>query len=216
MKLIPILLALMISSFSFSQDDTQARSILDKVANQYKSYNGAALLFTFDLDNQQEDIQESINGKAWTKENAYKVNLMGVETYFDGTTKWSYMVDAEEVNITTPEAGDKNEFNPSQLFTEYQEGYRLIFVKEIFEKNRALQVIDLLPIPSKVKESEFSRIKVKVDKDKQEIYQIIRYGKDGNNYTITILKMVKEDLKETTFKFDPAQYPDVEVIDLRD
>lgn len=216
MRLFPLLLALMISSFSFSQDETQARSILDQVANQYKSYDGVSLLFTFDLDNQQEDIQESQNGKAWTKGNAYKVDVMGVETYFDGTTKWSYMVDADEVNITTPEAGDKNEFNPSQLFTEYQEGYRLRLVKETFEKNRALQVIDLLPIPSKVKESEFSRIKVFVDKDKHEIYQIIRFGKDGNNYTITILKMVKEDLKASTFKFDTAQHPDVEVIDLRD
>lgn len=215
MKYIYIVLALLISSMSFSQSD--AKAILDKVAKQYQSYKAVSIDFVLMMENAQEDIKESSKGKAWAKGKMYKVNLMGVETYYDGSIKWSYMVDAEEVNITSPDPNDKNAFTPSQLFTEYQNGYKLKFVEEVFQNNRALQIIDLLPAQDKVKSSEFNRIKVKIDKDKNQIYQIIRYGKDGNDYTITLSKITKESaLSDTMFKYDKAKHPDVEVIDLRD
>ncbi len=215
MKYIYIVLALFISSVTFSQTD--AKAILDKVAKEYQSYKAVSIDFVLIMENAQEDIKESSKGKAWAKGKMYKVNLMGVETYYDGTNKWSYMVDAEEVNLTSPDPSDKNAFNPSQLFTEYQNGYKLKFVEEVFQNNRALQVIDLLPAQDKVKSSEFNRIKVKIDKDKNQIYQIVRYGKDGNDYTITLSKITKQStLPDTMFKYDKTKHPDVELIDLRD
>lgn len=215
MKLISILFAILFSTLSFSQSDEKATSILKNVAKQYKSYKGVSIQFTFTMENAQEDIKESSKGKAWVKDKSYKVILMGVETYFNGTTKWSYMEDAEEVNITTPDPSDKNSFDPSKLFTEYEEGYKVRYIKEVFQNNKALHEIDLLPID--VKGSEFNRIKIMVDKDKNQIYQIIRYGKDGNDYTITLTNITKENsLSDALFKFDASKYPDVEVIDLRD
>ena len=205
------------SSISFGQTKNKATIILDKVAKEYKSYKGVAIDFSLKMDNAQSDVHETSKGKAWAKNKMYKINLMGVETYFDGTTKWSYMKDAEEVNVTSPDPNDKNSFNPTQLFTEYQNGYRVEYKKEMFENNRALQFIDLLPIQEKVKTSEFNRIKLKIDKDKNQIYQIIRYGKDGNDYTITINKLEKNNsLQDSMFKYDKTKYPDVEIIDLRD
>ncbi len=217
MKIIYLFIALLISSISFSQSKNKGTVILDKVAKEYKTYKGAVIDFTLKMDNAQGDVHETSKGKAWAKGNMYKVNLMGVETYFDGTTKWSYMKDEEEVNVTTPDPNDKNSFNPTQLFTEYQNGYRVEYKKEMFENNRALQYVDLLPVQEKVKSSEFNRIKVKIDKDKNQIYQIIRYGKDGNDYTITINKLEKNNsLQDSMFKYDKTKNPDVEIIDLRD
>ena len=215
MRLISIFLALFISTLSFSQNSDKAMSILKKVAKQYKTYQGISIQFILTMDNAQEDINESSKGVAWVKKNKYKIDLMGVETYYDGTTKWSYIKDAEEVNITTPDPKDKNTFDPSKLFTEYEEGYKVRYKQEVFQNARALHEIDLLPID--VKGSEFNRIRIFVDKDKNQIYKIIRFGKDGNDYTITINKIKKEDgLSDTLFKFNPAKYPDIELIDLRD
>jgi len=183
MKYIYIVLALFISSVTFSQTDAKAKAILDKVAKEYQSYKAVSIDFVLIMENAQEDIKESSKGKAWAKGKMYKVNLMGVETYYDGTNKWSYMVDAEEVNLTSPDPSDKNAFNPSQLFTEYQNGYKLKFVEEVFKN----------------------------------IYQIVRYGKDGNDYTITLSKITKQStLPDTMFKYDKTKHPDVELIDLRD
>jgi len=215
MRLISILFAVLFSTLSFSQSDEKATTILKKVAKQYKTYKGVSIQFSLTMENAQEDIKESSKGKAWVKGNNYKVNLMGVETFFDGTTKWSYIKDAEEVNITTPDPDDKNTFNPSKLFTEYEEGYKVRYIKEVFQNNRALHQIDLFPI--NVKGSEFNRIRIFVDKDKNQIYKIIRFGKDGNDYTITLSSIKKETaLPDSLFKFEASKYPDVEVIDLRD
>jgi len=217
MRIITLVLALLISGVTFSQNDVKGKAILNKVAKKYKSYPAVSIDFVFTMENAQEDIKESSKGQAWMKGNSYKVILMGAETYFDGKTLWSYMPDAEEVNISTPDPTDKNTFNPSKLFVDYEEGYRIKFINEVFENNRALQIIDLLPLRDKVKSSEFNRIKIKVDKDKNQIYQVVRYGKDGNDYIITLTKLkVEKALNESVFKYNKVEHPDVEIIDLRD
>jgi outer membrane lipoprotein-sorting protein len=215
MRLFTILLVILYSSVSFAQTDAKAKSILDKMADKFKSYKGVNIEFSLTMDNAQEDIKETSKGKALVKANSYKIDLMGVETYFDGTTMWSYMVDAEEVNVTTPDPNDENTFDPSKLFSMYEEGYKIRYIQEVFQNNRALHIIDLLPVD--VKGSEYSRIKLKIDKDKNTIYQMIRYGKDGNDYTITISKVTEDNtLTDAMFKFNKAKHPGVEVIDLRD
>ena len=41
-------------------------------------------------------------------------------------------------------------------------------------------------------------------------------GKEGDHYTYSINSMVTDqDIPDTEFVFDPAQHPDVEVVDLR-
>ena len=215
MKITSLLFAILLSLSSFSQNDSKAMSILKKVSQEYKSSKNVAIQFVLTMENAQEDIKESSKGQAWVKGKKYKVNLMGVETYYNGKTKWSYIKDSEEVNITTPDPNDKNTFDPSKLFTEYEEGYKVRYINEVFKANRALQVIDLLP--TDVKGSEFNRIKIKIDKDKNQIYQIIRYGKDGNDYTITLSSLKKVNpLSDAFFVFDTKKHPDVEVVDLRD
>jgi len=215
MKITSLFFAILLSLSSFSQNDTKAMSILKKVSQEYKSYKNVAIQFVLTMENAQEDIKESSKGQAWVKDKKYKVNLMGVETYYNGKTKWSYIKDSEEVNITTPDPADKNTFDPSKLFTEYEQGYKVRYINEVFQANRALQIIDLLP--TDVKGSEFNRIKIKVDKDKNQIYQIIRFGKDGNDYTITLSSLKKVNpIADSFFIFDTKKHPDVEVVDLRD
>ncbi len=198
-----------------AQTDAKAKTILDKMASKFQKYQGIDIEFSLTMDNAQENISETSRGKAWVKGNLYKIDLMGVETYFNGKTLWSYIKDAEEVNVSEPDGNDKNAFNPSKLFNSYQEGYKVRYLREVFESNRALHIIDLFP--KDVKGSEFSRIRIKVDKDENAIYKIIRFGKDGNDYTVTVFK-AKENktLQDNMFTFDAKKYPDVEMIDLRE
>jgi len=197
------------------QVDVKAKNILDKVAEINKAYKTQVIDFTFTLDNAQEDVKETSKGKAWVKGNKYKVDLMGVETYYNGKTMWSFLKEDEEVNVSTPDVNNKNTFNPSKLFTMYQTGYKIKFIHEMFQYNRALNIIDLYPI--KVKESEFTRIRIKVDKDKNQIYQIVRFGRDGNIYTISLTKIIPNtSISDSFFVFDKSKYPNVELIDLRE
>ena len=215
-RIFSIFILVFIVSFAMAQDTSEkAKKILDEVAAINKKTKTQAIEFTFALDNPQEDIKETSKGKAWIKGNKYKVDLMGVETYYDEKTMWSFLKEDKEVNISTPDMEDENSFNPAKLFTMYQTGYKLRFVREMFQHNRALYVIDLYPI--KVKESEIVRVRIKIDKDKKQIYQIARYARNGNVYTISLTKITaNKAISDTFFVFDKAKHPGVEVVDLRD
>jgi outer membrane lipoprotein-sorting protein len=211
-----VFLILFIANIAIAQEiDTKAKKILDDVAAINKKQKTQEITFTFSLDNAQEDIKETSKGKAWVKGDKYKVDLMGVETYYDGKTMWSFLKEDKEVNISTPDMEDENSFNPSKIFTMYQTGYKIKFIREMFQYGRALYIIDLYPI--KVKESEITRVRIKIDKDKKQIYQIVRFGRNGNVYTISLIKTIANKvLADSFFVFNKAKHPDVEIVDLRD
>ncbi len=215
MKQFVAILAIFFSTFAMAQNDAKAEKILDSMAQKFQKYSGMEVEFALTMENLQEDIKERSKGKAWAKGNKYKIDLMGVETYFDGKTVWSFIKEADEVNISEPNENDPNSFNPSKLFSSYKEGYKIRYKREVFQNNRALHIINLYP--KDIKGSEFSMIVLKIDKDKNQPYKIIRKGKDGNNYTVTLFKVTpKEGLKDALFTFNPKEHPDVELIDLRE
>lgn len=215
MKKSIILFIAIISAISMlAQDDVaKAKTILDKVAVKTKSYKTIYAEFKYTLENQQEDITETNAGKLWAKGNKYKIDVMGVETYFDGTTIWSYLKDAEEVNITEPDESEGESLNPTSILDNYEKDFKYYYKQEKFESNRALIIVDLIP---RDLEKEYSRIRLKIDKDKDMIFSIKRFGKDGNMYTITIVNYkTDEEYSDSMFKFDKTKHPKVEINDLR-
>ncbi len=215
MKLITIILfaSIVLISFNTTAQDQKAKEILDKASAKAKSFKTIYAEFNFTLENQQEDVTETYSGKLWAKGEKYKLELMGTITYFDGTTIWTYMKDAEEVNISEPDPEDDNALNPAKLWTMHEKGFKYYYKKEKFEANRPLQYVDLIP---KSLECDYSRITLKIDKTKNMIYAMKRYGKDGNIYTIVILKYkTNEAYSDAMFKFDKTKHPNVEVNDLR-
>lgn len=211
-NLLLLVIAVSLSILATAQDQ-KAKEILDKVSAKAKSFKSIYAEFNFKMVNEREDVSETYSGKLWNKAEKYKLELMGTVTYFDGTTIWTHMKDAEEVNISEPDPEDDNALNPAKIWTMYEKGFKWYYKQEKFEANRALIYIDLIP---KDLESEYSRITLKIDKDKGMLYSMIRYGKDGNIYTITVINY-KTDQPQTDsmFKFDKTKFPGVEINDLR-
>lgn len=212
-KILIYTLVLTFSVSSLFAQDQKAKGILDKLSVKTKTYKTIKAEFVFKIDNSQEDISESYKGTVWVKGDKYKVDLMGAVNYFDGKDKYTYLKDANEVNITEPDEDDDESLNPSTIFTMYNSGFKYKFINEKFEGTRALYEIDLYPIDL---EKEYSRIKLKVDKTKNEIYSIKQYGKDGNYYTIKILKFIPNvNMTDAMFTFDKSKHIGVEVNDMR-
>jgi len=198
---------------SQAQSHDKAKEILDKVSAKTKSYPSIVADFSFSLENQQEDISEVYEGNIILKGNKYKVNLMDVDTYFDGTVMYTHMLDAEEVNITIPDLEDEETLNPATIFTIYEEGYTFNFVADGSVNGKACYEIDLYPTN---RDKPFSRIKLLILKDNLQIYSIRQVGKDGNNYTVIVKNMkTNTQINNTTFAFDKTKNPNVDVIDMR-
>ncbi len=198
----------------YKEVDPKAKSILDKVSQKNKSYKTIKSDFAIILENKKDNIKDSKKGVIWIKDNKYKIDLAQSTIFYDGTTMWTYLKESNEVNITSPDPKDDNTLNPAKIFTIYESGYKIRFIRERFEKNRALYEIELYPIDLK---KDYTKINLKIDKDKNQIFSMKRFGKDGTDFYIEILNIKpNEEMADAMFVFDKSKYPKVEVNDLRE
>ncbi len=198
----------------YKEVDQKAKAILDKVSSKNKAYKTIKSDFAIVLENKQENIKDSKKGTIWIKGNKYKIDLHNSTIYFDGTTRWTYLKETNEVNITTPDQKDVQSLNPAKIFTIYESGFKIRYIREKFEKNRALQEIELYPIDLK---KDYTKINLKIDKDKNQIFSLKRFGKDGTDFYIEIISMKpNEELADAMFVFDKTKYPKVEINDMRE
>jgi outer membrane lipoprotein-sorting protein len=198
----------------YKEIDPKAKSILDKVAEKIKSYKTIKSDFAIVLENKQENIKDAKKGIIWIKGNKYKIDLANSTIFYDGTTQWTYMKESNEVNITKPDVNDDNTLNPAKIFTIYEKGFKIRFIRERFEKTRALYEIELYPKDLK---KDYTKINLKIDKDKMQLFSMKRFGKDGNDFYIEILSFkTNEEMNDAMFAFDKSKYPNVEVNDMRE
>lgn len=196
-----------------SPEVLKAKEILDKVATKTKSYQTIKADFAFTLENKQAEITDTHTGSIIIKGDKYKINLMGVDTYFDGTTIWMHLKDAGEVNVSEPDMTDDQTLNPATVFTIYEAGFKYIHAGETTLNGKKADIIDLFP---EKRDKPFSRIKLFVYRDNLQIGKITQIGKDGNNYIIDIKKMeVNKPAEDTLFTFESAKHPGVDIIDMR-
>lgn len=213
--LVSVCVCVCLTSSIFGQNNSaKAKTILDNVSATTKSYSTISINFTFahktkDANSEEEKTQ----GSLVLKGNKYVLDLFGNTMFNNGKTLWTYMIDEKEVmisNVSESEGG----FNPATMLTIYEEGFKYQFVQERFEQGRALQIIDLFP--KDIAKSEYSRVRLSIDKDKNQIWKVEYFAKDENTYTITVLSyQINKAIADSYFEFDATQHPGVLVIDER-
>ncbi len=213
MRKLFISILILLPSLVWAQEAEKAKAILDKVTARTKTFTTIKADFLFAMENLQEEVNEEYDGTISIKGDKYKASLMDVDTYFDGTTMWTHMIDAAEVNVDEPDPEDEDALNPASIFTIYQTGFKFGYKGAFTENGVNVDVIDLYPIN---RDKPYSRIQLAIRKDNLDIYSIKQVGKDGNNYTITVKKLITNTpMDDNIFVFNPAQHPDVDVIDMR-
>lgn len=198
---------------ALSQTAEKAKQVLDQLSAKTKGFTTIYADFSFTMENLQENIKESQNGFIKVKGNKYMVSLMGTESYFDGKSLWTFMKEMDEVNVTTPDPNEDGNLNPAKIFSMYEKGFKYMYVGEKTENGKVLHEIDLFP---ENRDKPFSRIKLLVFKDNLQIHSFKQIGKDGNNYTVKVNKMVtNQPMPDTDFTFNKAAHPKADIIDMR-
>lgn len=191
--------------------DPKAKAILDALTKKNKAYTTITADFTYKQENKDANINESQKGSVKLKGSKYILKIAGQEIYCNGTKKFTFIPDAEEVQISNIEKGDKDELNPSNLFTLYETGFKYKYEKEETTNGKTVDVIKLFPInPTK---KNFHTAIIAVDKATNQIYYIKVLGKDGTNYTYFLDKITGNlPMEDSIFNFDVKKAS--EVIDL--
>lgn len=197
---------------TFAQYDPKALETLDAMSKKYKSIPAFEANLSYTLTNEVEKVNEEFKGKITVKGDKYKLVLPEQEVISNGTTIWTYLPEAKEVNIDNFDP-NSDEINPSKIYDTYKKGYKYLYLQDKTEGGVLCEEIDLVP---EKKEAQYFKIKMFISKKDKALQSFTMFDKGGNRLKYTLTKFNdKANVPDSFFAFDPKKYPGVEVIDLR-
>jgi outer membrane lipoprotein carrier protein len=201
-------------AFSQSQQtDKKAEDILHGVSAKYKSYKSVKATFIINVENQKEKTNDEQKGTIYLKGNKYKLEIAGQDIISDGKTRWTYVKDANEVQVDNLKT-DENSITPANIFTMYEKGWLFKFIGEKTEKGMIYQLVELTPVDPKKK--NIFKVKLTISKNDKFITTAKVLNKNGSIQTITVDKFSPDSITdESLFTFNASKYPGAEIIDLR-
>lgn len=203
-----------ISLSLLAQSDPKAKEILEQLSTKTKSYSTIKADFNYTLDNVADDIHETQSGTIATKGDKYFLQIAGQEIRSNGKTVWTYLKDAEEVQISEVDEDSEDLITPTSIFTMYEKGFRQQYIGEKSIGGVNTIVIHIFPLD--LDQKSYHTVKLYINKSKMEISKVEIMGKEGETYTYTIKSFQPNvSLSDDYFSFNTASYPDVEVVDLR-
>jgi len=224
-KLLIYLLLLTTTTLSaFAQKDAQAKAILNKVSAKYHAYNIVKSDFTIVIDDPQGGTTQTQKATliVQAKTNKYKLtmysadptekNVVEQEIISDGKSQWTYLKKDKEVQLNNVDHSDET-FNPAQMFTLYEKGFKYIYTHDETQKGKTYQVIDLTPEDIN---KQYFKVRLWIDKVQKELHSALIFDKSGIKYSYTVNTFTPNvNVPESTFTYDKKTHPGVEVVDLR-
>ncbi len=216
-----LLVLLSIPSLVWGQDDKErlgesdpkAEKVLKKVSQQYKSYDNMRVVFTLGISSPQNDVQEEKSGTLYLKGDKYKLE-MGKQTVINNNkTIWTYLKNANEVQVNNYDPKKDGSLKPTDIFTIYDKDFLAALNTTKEEDGVTYKIIDLTPYN---KDKNYFKIRVKIRTDKHQITKAKVFAKNGNRYTYIVKKLATDlSMPDSFFTFDKSEHPDVNVIDMR-
>ena len=197
---------------AFAQSKKSSDDILKEVSEKTKSFSSIRISFTYNMDNPSAKVHESETGTLLVKGDQYRLDIAGQKVISDNKTVWTYITEANEVQINAVEE-DENVLTPTRLLTSYSEDYKSKLTGEVTKDGRAQYVIELKPNADK----SFTTVELNVDKELFRITRIAIQDKSGNtfSYIVNNFEPNVSSVKDSDFIFNERDYPGVEVIDMR-
>lgn len=198
------------------KSDPQAKKLLDKVRKKYEAYKTieAGFSLAIELPGQPKQTQK---GTVSQDGNKFRLDMDDQIIVSDGKTTWVYVKKNKEIQISDADPGDMSEsgfFTPKELLKRYEKGdYLYAITDKTTEQNVVLTQVEFKP---KVKNSEFSKMRVSIDEKTTTIKSIKAFAKDGGRFTFSIASLkTNKAFAAGHFALDPKQFPGVKVVDLR-
>ncbi len=210
MKKILLLIFGLFTMLNYSQDNSDAELLLNKVSENIKNYDNIYINYAYTLQNIEEDINQTNNGSFVTEDEKWRFEMLGVTRIFDGNKLYSISPDDEEVTISSQDPEDETTITPNKMLYFYEEGYYFEMDESRFVGNgqfrKKIQYVKLIPKDS---EAEIKYILLGIDTEFNQIYEVIETGK---NETVTTISIVDFEfnlpLDSKLFVFDEEKYKD--------
>jgi len=191
--------------------DAKAKSILEAASQKMKSLKTLKANFSLKLLGAAGKVKDTQKGTFIMKGNKYHITLKNQEIICDGTTVWTFMKDANEVQISKYNPEEQS-ISPTKLFTNfYDKEYTYHYMGTRIVSSKSCNLIEMNPNRTK----QFSKVELAFDKTNTIAGGTIS-EKNGNQYQYEVSGFIPNAaLTDSQFSFNPKEHPGVEVVDLR-
>jgi len=198
-----------ISVLYAQKNDPQA--LIKQASEKAAAYQTISAEFTYSLKNSAAKLDDSQKGKITVKGEKYRLEIARQIILCDGKTINTIMPDAKEVQINDIEDMD-DAITPSKIFSDYYKNFTAKSITEKTIKGIACQIIELDPINKK----EFSKAVLTIAKADLVPQELQMTDKKGTIHTYTLENFkANQPIEDTFFIFNPKDYKDFDVIDMR-
>jgi outer membrane lipoprotein-sorting protein len=196
------------------ESDPKAKAILDKLKASYDGYKTMEVKFEVELEipNRAKELQK---GSLIQDGKKFVVKMADQDIYCDGINTWLYLKKNKEVQITTFDPkGSAGVMSPKQLVSLYNSGEYVYAIAE--ERKVGTQTFTDIEFKPLKKKSEFSKIRITIDKKQNKMVSLRVFSKDGTRYLLKVSDIIANRKYEpATFVFNAKSYPGVHIEDLR-
>ncbi len=207
------LMILSAQSMTGQKSDPSALTLLRGLKTHYENYKSMSMDFAVDITDLESDITEVKQGKMWVQGLKFRVQLDDQIVVCDNETVWVYLEEVNELQINNFEPGSEDFMSPAELFDLPEAEYFTVMGEQLTEVGKKIQILELSPTD---KTLDYHKIKLYVNLSDKSLHKAIVLDKNGIHYTYRIEKFAANPpVTEETFHFNPARYPNIDIIDLR-
>lgn len=194
-----------LSVFSYGQNSSKAKALLDDVYTKVMSYDNIYIDFKSTLENTEANLKQETNGNVTISGDKYMLDYLGAQQLNDGKKVYTIVPENEEVTIEDIN-DDNNIVTPSKMLTFYRTGHN--YQWDILQNvgGRKIQYVKLTPIDSN---TEIKSILLGIDAETKHIYKLIQLGENSTKTSITVNSFkTNQSLSNTLFTFNAKKYED--------
>lgn len=199
-----ILSLIMAAAFTLNagaQNAEKARKVLDKTAAIISHKGGASADFKM-----SGAKTGTVAGKISIKGSQFHATTPDASVWYNGKTQWAYMESTEEVNVSNPTEAQQAQMNPYKFITLYKSGYALSM--------KTLAGAYEVHLKATSAKRSIKEMYITIN-SKSYLPTTVKMMQNGKWTTIQISNFKAANLSDATFTFNPKNYPDAEIIDLR-
>ena len=212
LRLLIMLLAALLP-LALGAQTQKATEVLDRAASAIKQSSGLQASFTLKDGISDARQTQTYEGTLTCRQQKFVVDLPQARTWFDGTTQWSYLKANGEVSVTTPTAEEIASINPLALLDLYKHGYRLSYKGSRTVDDQKVDEVEMVADNDK---TAWRKIFVRLNAQTSMPVSVVIRDKNGRTAEVSFTKIKQGlNLTDSDFVFNKADYPGVEVIDLR-
>jgi outer membrane lipoprotein-sorting protein len=197
-----------------AQQDPAAERYLQAVSDQFSLDEGYRIHMDYVREDLMRETYAEGEGTIWMKGIKYKIVIDEYIIYYDGNKLYSQNTEAGEVYVSTPDPEEPGYFYsvPIKIIKSYQQDFKYQYMGRAPFNGKDCFEVRLYP---KELSGPYSMIQLYLDPNTLKLEGTRLRHKEGILYTM-VLSEVEGGLTfpDGMFVFDPAAYPDTEVIEL--